>query len=59
MGNSNTDSEDKRQMLQEVRNRSFVSRGPTTMFELASVRTSRQQLPIQFNEHRQPIRATS
>ena len=46
-------------MLPEVRNISFVPRGPITMSEFASVRTSRQQLSIKFNEHDQPIGATS
>ncbi|KAL0537041.1 hypothetical protein IC582_026009 [Cucumis melo] len=52
-------SEDEREMLPEVRKKSFVPRGPTTMFELALVRNSGQKLPIQFNEHGQPIGATS
>ncbi|KAA0035525.1 transposase [Cucumis melo var. makuwa] len=52
-------SEDEREMLLEVRKKSFVPRGPTTMFELASVRNSGQKLPIQFNEHGQPVGATS
>ncbi|KAL4021485.1 hypothetical protein IC575_020286 [Cucumis melo] len=59
MEDSNISSEDERQMLPEVRNRSFVLRGLTTMYELASVRNSGQRLPIQFNEHKQPIGATS
>ncbi|KAL4021523.1 hypothetical protein IC575_020324 [Cucumis melo] len=52
-------SEDEREMLQEVRKKSFVPRGPTTMSELALVRNSGQKLPIQFNEHGQPVGATS
>ncbi|KAL0559505.1 hypothetical protein IC582_004118 [Cucumis melo] len=52
-------SEDEREMLPEVRKKSFVPRGPTTMSELALVRNSGQKLPIQFNEHRQPVGATS
>ncbi|KAL0534338.1 hypothetical protein IC582_028628 [Cucumis melo] len=52
-------SEDEREMLLEVRKKSFVPRGPTTMSELASVRNSGQKLPIQFNEHGQPVGATS
>ena len=52
-------SEDEREMLLEVRKKSFVPHGPTTMSELASVRNSGQKLPIQFNEHGQPIGATS
>ncbi|KAL0533295.1 hypothetical protein IC582_030108 [Cucumis melo] len=52
-------SEDEREMLLEVRKKSFVPRGPTTMFELASVRNFGQKLPIQFNEHGQPVGATS
>uniref|UniRef100_A0A9I9E4F4 Ubiquitin-like protease family profile domain-containing protein n=1 Tax=Cucumis melo TaxID=3656 RepID=A0A9I9E4F4_CUCME len=52
-------SEDEREMLREVRKKSFVPRGPTTMSELASVRNSGQKLPIQFNEHGQPVGATS
>ena len=59
MEDSNISSEDERQMLPEGKNRSFVPRGPTTMSELASVRTSGQRLFIQFNEHGQPIEATS
>ena len=59
MEDSNTSSEDERQVLPEVRNKSFVPRDPTTMTELTLIRTSRQQLPIQFNEHGQPIGATS
>ncbi|TYK13605.1 transposase [Cucumis melo var. makuwa] len=52
-------SEDEREMLPEVRKKSFVPRGPTTMSELALVRNSGQKLPIQFNEHGQPVGATS
>ncbi|KAL0545857.1 hypothetical protein IC582_015753 [Cucumis melo] len=52
-------SEDEREMLPEVRKKSFVPRGPTTMFELALVRNYGQKLPIQFNEHGQPVGATS
>ncbi|KAA0026270.1 hypothetical protein E6C27_scaffold19G002720 [Cucumis melo var. makuwa] len=52
-------SEDEREMLPEVRKKSFVPRGPTTMSELASVRNSGQKLSIQFNEHGQPVGATS
>ena len=52
-------SEDEREMLPEVRKKSFVPRGPTTMSELASVRNSGQKLPIEFNEHGQPVGATS
>ncbi|KAL0548752.1 hypothetical protein IC582_013220 [Cucumis melo] len=52
-------SEDEREMLPEVRKKSFVPRGPTTMSELASVRNSGQKLLIQFNEHGQPVGATS
>ncbi|KAL4021269.1 hypothetical protein IC575_020063 [Cucumis melo] len=52
-------SEDEREMLQEVRKKSFVPRGPTTMSQLALVRNSGQKLPIQFNEHGQPVGATS
>ncbi|KAL4021028.1 hypothetical protein IC575_019817 [Cucumis melo] len=52
-------SEDEREMLPEVRKKSFVPRGPTTMSELALVRNSGQKLPIQFNEHEQPVGATS
>ncbi|KAA0053221.1 hypothetical protein IC582_025709 [Cucumis melo] len=52
-------SEDEREMLPKVRKKSFVPRGPTTMSELASVRNSGQKLPIQFNEHGQPVGATS
>ncbi|KAA0065358.1 transposase [Cucumis melo var. makuwa] len=52
-------SEDEREMLLEVRKKSFVPRGPTTMSELASVRNFGQKLPIQFNEHGQPVGATS
>ncbi|KAL0540272.1 hypothetical protein IC582_024506 [Cucumis melo] len=52
-------SEDEREMLPEVRKKSFVPHGPTTMSELALVRNSRQKLPIQFNEHGQPVEATS
>ncbi|KAL0549364.1 hypothetical protein IC582_013846 [Cucumis melo] len=52
-------SEDEREMLPEVRKKSFIPRGPTTMFELASMRNSGQKLPIQFNEHGQPVGATS
>ena len=59
MENSHISSEDERQMILEVRNRSFVPRGPTTMSKLASVRNYGQWLPIQFNEHGQPIRVTS
>ena len=46
-------------MLTEERTRSFFPLGLTTMPELASARTSGQWLHIQFNEHRQPIRAIS
>ncbi|KAL0540434.1 hypothetical protein IC582_024673 [Cucumis melo] len=46
-------------MLPEVRKKSFVPRGPTTMSGLALVRNSGQKLPIQFNEHGQPVGATS
>ncbi|KAL4020802.1 hypothetical protein IC575_019589 [Cucumis melo] len=52
-------SEDEREMLPEVRKKSFVPRGPTTMSVLALVRNSGQKLPIQFNEHGQPVGATS
>ncbi|KAL0544513.1 hypothetical protein IC582_019630 [Cucumis melo] len=52
-------SEDEREMLPEVRKKSFVSCGPSTMSKLASVRNSTQKLLIQFNEHRQPVGATS
>ncbi|KAL4021068.1 hypothetical protein IC575_019857 [Cucumis melo] len=52
-------SEDEREMLPEVRKKSFVPRGSTTMSELALVRNSGQKLPIQFNEHGQPVGATS
>ncbi|KAA0047122.1 transposase [Cucumis melo var. makuwa] len=52
-------SEDEREMLPEVRKKSFVPRGPTTMSELALVRNSSQKFPIQFNEHGQPVGATS
>ncbi|KAL4033113.1 hypothetical protein IC575_006199 [Cucumis melo] len=52
-------SEDEREMLPEVRKKSFVPRGPTTMSELALVRNSGQKLPSQFNEHGQPVGATS
>ncbi|KAL4021675.1 hypothetical protein IC575_020481 [Cucumis melo] len=52
-------SEDEREMLPEVRKKSFVPRGPTTMSELALVRNSGQKLPIQFNEHGKPVGATS
>ncbi|TYK08115.1 hypothetical protein E5676_scaffold265G002840 [Cucumis melo var. makuwa] len=52
-------SEDEREMLPEVRKKSFVPRGPTTMSELALVRNSEQKLSIQFNEHGQPVGATS
>ncbi|XP_050942237.1 uncharacterized protein LOC127149901 [Cucumis melo] len=52
-------SEDEREMLPEVRKKSFVPRWPTTMSELVLVRNSGQNLPIQFNEHRQPVGATS
>ncbi|TYK16293.1 transposase [Cucumis melo var. makuwa] len=52
-------SEDEREMLPEVRKKSFVPRGPTTMSEFASVRNSGQKLLIQFNEHGQPFGATS
>ncbi|KAA0042106.1 hypothetical protein E5676_scaffold306G003720 [Cucumis melo var. makuwa] len=52
-------SEDEREMLPEVRKKSFVPRGPTTMSELASVSNSGQKLPIQFNEHGQPVGVTS
>ena len=52
-------SEDEREMFPEVRKKSFVPRGPTTMSELALVRNSGQKLPIQFNEHGQPVGATS
>ncbi|KAL0551664.1 hypothetical protein IC582_010753 [Cucumis melo] len=52
-------SEDEREMLPEVRKKSFVPRGPTTMSELALVRNFGQKLPIQFNEHEQPVGATS
>ncbi|KAA0055184.1 hypothetical protein E6C27_scaffold80G00160 [Cucumis melo var. makuwa] len=52
-------SEDEREMLPEVRKKSFVPRWPTTMSELVLVRNSGQKLPIQFNEHRQPVGATS
>ncbi|KAL0551859.1 hypothetical protein IC582_010948 [Cucumis melo] len=51
-------NEDEREMLQEIRKKSFVSSRPTTMSELASVRNSRQKLLIQFNEHGQPVGAT-
>ncbi|KAL0549601.1 hypothetical protein IC582_014087 [Cucumis melo] len=52
-------SEDEREMLPEVRKKSFVPRGPTTMSELALVRNSEQKLSIQFNDHGQPVGATS
>ncbi|KAL0541156.1 hypothetical protein IC582_021195 [Cucumis melo] len=52
-------SGDEREILPKVRKKSFVSRGPITMSELALVRNSGQKLPIQFNEHGQPIGATS
>ncbi|KAL4017141.1 hypothetical protein IC575_024816 [Cucumis melo] len=52
-------SEDEREMLPEVRKKSFVPHRPTTMSELALVRNSRQKLSIQFNEHGQPVGATS
>ncbi|KAL0561537.1 hypothetical protein IC582_001968 [Cucumis melo] len=52
-------SEDEREMLPEVRKKSFVPRGPTTMSELASVSNSGQKLPIQFNEHGQRVGVTS
>ncbi|KAA0065885.1 hypothetical protein E6C27_scaffold538G00590 [Cucumis melo var. makuwa] len=52
-------SEDEREMLPEVRKKSFVPRGPTTMSELVLVRNSGQKLLIQFNEHEQPVGATS
>ncbi|TYK11037.1 transposase [Cucumis melo var. makuwa] len=52
-------NEDEREMLPEVRKKSFVPRGPTTMSELALVRNSGQKLPIQFNEHGQPVGAMS
>ena len=52
-------SEDEREMLPKVWKKSFVPYEPTTMSELASVRNSRQKLPIQFNEHEQPVGATS
>uniref|UniRef100_A0A9I9EJ40 Transposase-associated domain-containing protein n=1 Tax=Cucumis melo TaxID=3656 RepID=A0A9I9EJ40_CUCME len=57
--NMEDSSEDEREMLLEVRKKSFVPRGPTTMSELASVRNFGQKLPIQFNEHGQPVGATS
>ncbi|KAL0550130.1 hypothetical protein IC582_014630 [Cucumis melo] len=52
-------SEDEREMLPEVRKKSFVLRGPTTMSELALLRNSGQKLSIQFNEHGKPVGATS
>ncbi|KAA0063231.1 uncharacterized protein E6C27_scaffold205G00410 [Cucumis melo var. makuwa] len=52
-------SEDEREMLPEVRKKSFVPPGPTIMSELTLVRNSGQKLPIQFNEHGQPVGATS
>ncbi|KAA0065464.1 uncharacterized protein E6C27_scaffold17G001540 [Cucumis melo var. makuwa] len=52
-------SENEREMLLEVRKKSFVPREPTTMSELALVRNSGQKLPIQFNDHGQPVGATS
>ncbi|KAL4021080.1 hypothetical protein IC575_019869 [Cucumis melo] len=52
-------SEDEKEMLPEVRKKSFVPRGPSTMSELALVRNSGQKLSIQFNEHGQPVGATS
>ncbi|KAL0561464.1 hypothetical protein IC582_001892 [Cucumis melo] len=52
-------SEDEREMLPKVRKKSFVPRGPTTMSELALLRNFGQKLLIQFNEHGQPVGATS
>ncbi|KAA0065831.1 uncharacterized protein E6C27_scaffold37G001390 [Cucumis melo var. makuwa] len=52
-------SEDEREMLPEVRKKSFVLRGPTTMSELALLRNSGQKLSIQFNEHGKLVGATS
>ncbi|KAA0041989.1 transposase [Cucumis melo var. makuwa] len=52
-------SEDEREMLPKVRKKSFVPCGPTNMSELALVRNFGQKLLIQFNEHGQPVGATS